>query len=92
MTGSKILVVEDEAIVALDIGSMLEDLGYSAVPVARSGQEAIQTVAETNPDLVLMDIRLQGAMDGIEAAGHIRDSFSTPVVYLTAHTDKGILE
>jgi PAS domain S-box-containing protein len=88
---TKILVVEDERIVALDIKNRLEDLGYQVPAMASSGQEAIDKAQETKPDLVLMDIRLEGEMDGIEAAEAIRLRFYIPVLYLTALTDEETL-
>jgi len=84
---SRILVVEDEAIVAMVIKRRLQDLGYIVSGVASTGKDAITKVEGTFPDLVLMDIRLKGDMDGIEATKTIKDRFSLPVVYLTAHSD-----
>ncbi len=89
---TRILVVEDEAIVAMDIQDMLKSRGYDAPATASSGEEAIKKVAEIKPDLVLMDIVLKGEMDGIEAAGQIRNRFNIPVVYLTAHADNETLQ
>ena len=88
----KILVVEDETIVAWDIQNILESFGYIVSAVVDSGQDAIQKAAETNPDLVLMDIRLQGEMDGVEAAEQIRLRFNIPIVYVTAHADSKTLQ
>ncbi len=88
----KILVVEDESIVAEDIRMTLEKLGYSVPSVVTSGDMAVKKAKEDVPDLVLMDIMLQGSMDGIEAAGRIRSGFNIPVVYLTAYGDEKILE
>ena len=87
MPDARILVVEDEAITARSIVSALKRLGYVVLARVASGEEAIRRVAETQPDLVLMDIRLQGDMDGVEAARRIRSRFDIPVVYLTAHVD-----
>lgn len=84
---TRILVVEDEGIVALDIAAKLNNLGYTPVGTAASGEEALAKVADLNPDLVLMDIRIQGSMDGIETAARIRDRFGIPVVYVTAFGD-----
>ncbi|HEY9696262.1 MAG TPA: GAF domain-containing protein [Trichocoleus sp.] len=91
MTKAKILVVEDEGIIVWNIRNALKRFGYRVVGVAASGAEALQKVAETKPDLVLMDIRLQGGMDGIEAAEQIRLQFNIPVVYLTAHANDNII-
>ena len=91
MDRAQILVVEDEAVVALDIQSKLEDLGYSVIALIRSGEEAVQCACEMRPDLILMDINLQGDMDGISAAACIQERHPTPVVYLTANGDKDTL-
>jgi len=92
MKAARILVVEDEAIVAMVIKKRLMNLGYSVSGVAATGKDAITKVEGTFPDLVLMDIMLKGDMDGIEAAEEIRKRFSIPVVYLTAHSDENTLE
>jgi PAS domain S-box-containing protein len=88
MAGERILVVEDESIVALDVSYKLEEMGYPVCGSVASGEEAISEVARARPDLVLMDIKLKGTMDGIQAVERIRARFDTPVVYLTAHADK----
>jgi PAS domain S-box-containing protein len=88
MAGEAILIVEDEGVVALDVSVKLEDMGYRVCGHAISGQEAIQETRRTRPDLVLMDIKLKGTMDGIEAVEHIQAQFDIPVVYLTAYADK----
>jgi PAS domain S-box-containing protein len=92
MTKPRIVLVEDENLVALEIQDLLQVLGYEVCGRASSGEEAIRKAAETNPDLALMDIRLKGDMDGIEAAGHIRAHFEIPIVYLTAYADEGTLQ
>jgi CheY-like chemotaxis protein len=92
MTQATILVVEDEGIVAQEIKSRLEKTGYTVCAVAHDGQTAVARAGEMRPALVLMDIRLKGDMDGIEAAGLIRDRFNIPIVYLTAYTDPATLE
>ena len=89
---TKLLVVEDEAIVAKDIQIRLKNLGYEVAAVASSGEGAIREAAETHPDLVLMDSILKGKMDGIEAAEEIISRYDIPVVYLTAHTDEKTLQ
>ncbi len=91
MTQTKILVVEDEKIVALGIKKMLKNMGYLVPSIASSGKEAISKAEITFPDLVLMDIMLKGDMDGVEAAEQIRQLFDVPVVYLTAYSDEKIL-
>ena len=84
---AKILVVEDEGIVAKDIADTLKKQGYDVPAIAFSGEGAVEKAGRVRPDLVLMDIVLKGRMDGIEAAGQIRERFGIPVLYLTAHTD-----
>jgi PAS domain S-box-containing protein len=88
MAGERILVVEDESVVALDVSYKLEEMGYPVCGSVASGEEAISEVARARPDLVLMDIKLKGTMDGIQAVERIRARFDTPVVYLTAYADK----
>lgn len=92
MSKANILVVEDEEIVAFDIESTLKVLGYEVPLVAASKEEAITFAATSQPDLVLMDIMLQGSMNGIEAAQEIRSRFNIPVVYLTAYADSHTLQ
>ena len=87
MAKSKILLVEDEAVTALDLKSTLLDLGYEVVGHVVSGEEAVVAAGDLHPDLVLMDIRLDGPMSGIEAAAEIKQTHAIPLVYLTAHTD-----
>ena len=81
----RILVVEDESIIQLDIQHQLQRLGHSVVGCAASGEEAVVQAAELKPDLVLMDVRLAGPMDGIEAATQIRAAREVPILFLTAH-------
>ena len=87
MNGTRIMVVEDEGIVALDIRNKLRRMGYSVTGIANSGEDAVVMASTTEPDLVLMDIRLKGEMDGIEAAKRIQNHRGTPIVYLTAYAD-----
>jgi diguanylate cyclase (GGDEF)-like protein len=88
----RLLVVEDERIVALDLRGALEDLGYTVIGTAASSDEALRTADERRPDLVLMDIRIAGASDGIQAASLLRSRYQLPVVYLTANADAATLE
>ncbi len=83
----RIIVVEDEQIVAKDIQKTLEGLGYFVAAIASTGADAIKRSEELGPDLVLMDIKLKGKMDGIEASRQIRERFNIPVVFLSAHAD-----
>lgn len=87
MNAYKVLIVEDESIVALDIRHRLSRLGYEIVDVAVSGEDAVAAAERLCPDIVLMDIMLEGDMDGTEAAGIIAERFDLPVVYITAYTD-----
>jgi CheY-like chemotaxis protein len=84
----KILVVEDERIVAKDIQNSLKNLGYEVPAVASTGQEAVKKAGEIKPDIVIMDIVLKGEVDGIEAASAIRSLYKIPIIYLTAYEDE----
>jgi len=88
MASVKILVVEDESIVAKDIQDILKRQGYDVPAIALSGEQAIEKAEQIQPDLVLMNIVLKGDVDGIEAAEQIRRRFNIPVLYLTAYTDE----
>jgi len=92
MVERKVLVVEDEAIVAMDLRRALEGFGYQVPCVATSGSEAIKMARECRPDIVLMDIRLEGRMDGIEVAHKLNDSQDVPVVFLTADSSENTLQ
>jgi len=92
MSTGHILVVEDEGIVSLDIQNRLRRAGYTIAGVASSGVEALDQATAAKPDLVLMDIKLQGRLDGIETARLIRDRLNVPVVYLTAYADEETLK
>jgi two-component system cell cycle sensor histidine kinase/response regulator CckA len=89
---TRIFIVEDEGIVAFDIKQLLLNLGYDVVGVVSTGEEAIEKVEEIPIDLILMDISLEGEMDGIEAAKRIQGRWDVPIIYLTAHSDKKTLE
>jgi len=88
----KILIVEDETIVAKDIEQSLRALGYQVLGIAVTGAAALQLAEEAAPDLILMDIKLKGEMDGIATAERIRKRFDLPVVLLTAFSDEGTLQ
>ncbi|QHG16320.1 ATP-binding protein [Nostoc sp. ATCC 53789] len=92
MGQARILVVEDEVIVARAISSQLSQLGYVVTGTASSGKVAIAKALETQPELVLMDIILKGEMDGIATASHIREQLDVPVIFLTAYGDNNTLE
>ncbi|WBF66976.1 response regulator [Desulfovibrio subterraneus] len=87
-----ILVVDDEQIVALDIRRTLERLGYAVPAIVADGETSISKASELRPSLVLMDIRLKGEMDGIQAASIITGKLNIPVIYLTAYSDEATLE
>lgn len=92
MSKTKILVVEDESIVAMDIKQRAEGLGYEVIGITPSGEEALEIIREDPPDLILMDIVLKGKIDGIEAAQRIHDNYDIPVLYLTAYSDEETLK
>jgi two-component system, cell cycle sensor histidine kinase and response regulator CckA len=92
MSPTQIMVVEDENIVAKDIQSRLEKMGYEVPAVAASGEEAIEMTPRRRPDLVLMDVMLRGDMRGTEAAEAIRTRYDIPVIYLTAYSDTDTVE
>jgi CheY-like chemotaxis protein len=93
MTAStQILLVEDEAIVALHLGQQLAKLGYMVTAVAGSGEDALRHIETRRPDVVLMDIHIQGPIDGIETTSRIPPNLQVPVIYLTAHSGQTTLE
>jgi|SRR6516165_9130893 CheY-like chemotaxis protein len=92
MPSAQILVVEDESIVARNIQMELTGLGYKVPAIVSSGEDALQKVAETHPDLVLMDIVLKGDLDGVQTAEQIRERYDVPVVFLTAYADERTLQ
>ena len=91
MEQARILIVEDDWVIALDMRSKLTKLGYICSGIAPSGEGAIRSVSNDAPDIVLMDIVLKGEMDGIEAASQIRTNFNIPVIYVTAYADDEFL-
>lgn len=92
MTATRILIVEDEILVARDLQQQLNALGYTVIGIAASGERALALVTEMQPQLVLMDIRLQGDLDGIATAEQIRQRHALPIVYLTAHADAATVQ
>jgi CheY-like chemotaxis protein len=92
MAKARIMIVEDEWTVAEEIKMVLQSFEYTVTSMSSSGEEAIQNAEKDKPDLVLMDIVLEGEMDGIEAANEIRSRFNIPIIYLTAYADEKILE
>jgi two-component system, cell cycle sensor histidine kinase and response regulator CckA len=88
----RILVVEDQRIVSRDICETLQEMGYVVCATARSSEEALDCSATHRPDLVLMDIRLSGQVDGVEVASELKRRHRIPVVFLTGNTDEETLE
>jgi len=91
MNDRKILVVEDEGIIAVDTKLSLVALGYDVLPIAISGESAVELALQYHPDLILMDVKLGGKMDGIEAARAIQEKLRTLILFMTAHTDNETL-
>jgi two-component system sensor histidine kinase UhpB len=89
---ARILVVEDEKIIAKDIESTLKRIGHESAGTVSKGEDAIRIAGETRPDLILMDITLKGEIDGIEAARIVNETLKIPVVYITAHQDEDTIE
>lgn len=88
MAKTRILIVEDESLVARDIQAMVQGLGFSVTGIAASGDQALKKAEEAPPDLILMDIVLKGPLDGIATASAIRRRRDIPVIYLTAYADE----
>lgn len=86
-TFTRVMIVEDERVVALDVRYRLQSFGYLVTDIVVSGEDAIERVATSHPDVVLMDIKLKGEMDGVTAAEEIRQRYHIPVIYLTANSD-----
>lgn len=91
MIAARILIVEDDRIVARDIQHQLSRMGHVVVGMSASGEDAVRQACSQQPDLVLMDIRLEGEMDGIEAARRIRDAHRIPIVFLTAYANDEVV-
>ncbi|MCB0195358.1 MAG: response regulator [Anaerolineae bacterium] len=92
MSQCRIFITEDERLVAISLQRKLSGLGYEVVGIAASGQETLEKVAQTTPDLILMDIQLKGSFDGIETAARLRTNFDIPIIYLTAYDDDATLQ
>ena len=88
VTDKKILIVEDEVLIALELEFRIRAMGYCVCGTASTGEKAISLVRETNPNLVLMDINLRGKLNGIEAADIIKSNYSIPSVFVTAFSDE----
>jgi two-component system, response regulator PdtaR len=92
MSGEKILIVEDDDIIAKVADWRLKNLGYTVCGRASYASEALELVEKQKPDLVLMDINIQGSIDGIETAKLIKKGYNIPIVYVTSHSDGATLE
>lgn len=92
MTSKKIIIIEDEALIAIEIESTLEMLGFQVVGHSMSGDEALDLFARTEADLILLDINIRGSLNGIDLAKIIREKYNTPFVFLTSHSDPNTLE
>jgi PAS domain S-box-containing protein len=92
MAIARILIVEDETLIAKDLAGSLEFLGFEITETASTGEQALRIVEEFTPDLILMDIKLNGELDGIETAERILSRFDIPIVYLTAYTEEDVFE
>ena len=92
MKRRKLLIFEDQFIIALDLKNTLENLGYTVTGIAGSGEECLELISGSKPDLVLMDIMLSGEIDGITAATILHEAYDIPVIYLTAHSDENSLK
>ncbi len=92
MKQKRIMIVEDEGITAIGIQRSIHDMGYAVTSVEVSGADAVKKASEARPDLVLMDIALSGEMDGIEAADIIQKTLHIPVIYLSAYSDRHIMD
>ena len=82
------LIIEDETLIAEELRERLSRLGFSVIAAVGSGEEGVAIATRERPDLVLMDIRLKGEKDGVQAARDIREQVDVPIVYLTAHSDR----
>src|SRR6476659_449494 len=91
MGAPAVLIVEDEAIIALDLKDRVRRFGYEVIAIVPSAERAIAAAFELHPDVVLMDIRLEGEMDGVDAAVAIHRKLSIPIVFLTAYADEATL-
>ncbi len=91
MKKKQILIVEDEVIIAMNIRNLLENLGYLVCGIASFAEEAVKLAVEKYPDLILIDIILDGDIDGIDAVNEIRQNRNIPIIYMTAHSDENTL-
>src|SRR3954453_14789320 len=87
----RVLIVEDEALIAMEIADRLSSLGYTVCGSASRGEQALDEIQVTRPDLVLMDVRLAGKLTGIETAARLRETRGLPVIFLSAYSDADLL-
>ena len=92
MERPNVLIVEDEAIIALSLQIKLDSMGYAAPTYVPSGEAALQAISEHRPDIVLMDILLAGQLTGIETATQIQTAYDIPVIYITAHPQESLMQ
>lgn len=92
MTETKILIVEDELLIAKSLSKKLDKLGYTVIDIVSSGEAVLQKLTEIIPDLILMDLAIKGDLDGIETAEQLREIYDIPVIYVTAYADDKTLE
>ncbi len=91
MSKKKVLVVEDEAIIAQDTKLKLESNGYQVVDIVYTGEDALESIKTVKPDIVLMDVLLDGKLDGFETADAIQKQCPTPVLFISAHSEKELM-
>ena len=89
---TRVLIVEDEVVVASEIKLRLEAMGFQVLGIVNNGRDAIAVASENEPDVILMDITLKGTMNGLEATREIRQETDIPVIFITAHTDPPTLD
>ena len=92
MGTARIMVVEDDVVISMDLKASLVKMGYEVCAAFCSGEEAVEAIGSANPDLVLMDMRLKGEMSGVDAARQIHQEHGTPLIFLTAYSDSPLLE
>ncbi|MBN1327527.1 MAG: response regulator [Candidatus Cloacimonetes bacterium] len=92
MSRKKILIVEDEQIFAHDIKDVIEEKGYEVCSIATSGDEALEDIEKYKPDMLLIDIKLTGKMDGIQLSEKINNVHPIPIIYITAYSDKKTID
>jgi DNA-binding LytR/AlgR family response regulator len=88
----KVLIVEDEVLVAEDLAADLADMGFDAIDIAISGEECFASFEKNKPDVILMDIRIKGELSGIEVAKKLKEKASTPIIYLSSNTDSATMK